>query len=180
MLQASWSHTKPASRGTRCAATVTPQPISMSLYAPARQRRTVRGAGALPLPACLFGVFDDAADVVQKTGQAGRLLDGIFHLLNGRHDGGVVAAAKGVADLRQAQAQHFPAQIHGDLPGNGHVMAAAGALDVVHRNAVVRRNRVLNDVAGDASALAVVEQFPQSLPRQLHVDGPPGQRAVRR
>ena len=123
---------------------------------------------------------NNAAMDRQQAGQTGGLLDGVLDLFDGGHDGGVVAAAKGVADFRQAQAQHFPAQIHGDLPGNGHVMAAAGALDVVHRNAVVRRNRVLNDVAGDASALAVIEQLPQGFPGQLHVDGPPGQRAVRR
>ena len=43
-------HARPASRGTRRATAVKPRPTVMSPYAPARLRRAVRGAGALPLP----------------------------------------------------------------------------------------------------------------------------------
>ena len=47
--QQTGNRTKPASRGTRCATAVTPRPTRMSLYDPARLRRAVQGAGALPL-----------------------------------------------------------------------------------------------------------------------------------
>ena len=47
-IQVTGIRTRPASRGTRRATAVTPQPSGMSLYAPAR-KRAVRGAGAVPL-----------------------------------------------------------------------------------------------------------------------------------
>ena len=47
-MQVTGIHTRPASRGTRRATAVTPQPSRMSLYAPVR-KSAARGAGALPL-----------------------------------------------------------------------------------------------------------------------------------
>ena len=44
-MQITWSHTRSASRGTRRATAVKPQPTHMSPYAPARPRRAVMGAG---------------------------------------------------------------------------------------------------------------------------------------
>ena len=41
-IQLAWSHIRPSSREACCRAAVSPQPICMSLYAPARQRRAVR------------------------------------------------------------------------------------------------------------------------------------------
>ncbi len=48
--QLAGNRTRPASRGTRRATAVKPRPSCMSLYAPARLRRAVRGAGGHPLP----------------------------------------------------------------------------------------------------------------------------------
>ena len=50
LIQVTWSYTRPASRGTCRATAVKPRPSRMSLYAPARLRRAVRGAGGHPLP----------------------------------------------------------------------------------------------------------------------------------
>ena len=47
-MQVTGIYIGPASRGTRRATAVTPQPSRMSLYAPVR-KSAVRGAGALPL-----------------------------------------------------------------------------------------------------------------------------------
>ena len=47
-IQVTGIRTRPASRGTRRATAVTPQPSCMSLYAPVR-KRAVRGVGALRL-----------------------------------------------------------------------------------------------------------------------------------
>ena len=48
-VQAAGSRTRPVSRGTCRATAVKPRPSCMFLYAPARPRRAVRGAGVLPL-----------------------------------------------------------------------------------------------------------------------------------
>ena len=47
--QQTGNRTKPVSREARCRAAVKTRPSHMSLYDPARLRRAVRGAGALPL-----------------------------------------------------------------------------------------------------------------------------------
>ena len=48
-VQAAGTRTRPASRGTCRATAVKPRPSCKFLYAPARPRRAVRGAGVLPL-----------------------------------------------------------------------------------------------------------------------------------
>ena len=48
-VQRTKNHIRPASREACRRAAVIPQPSRMSLYAPARRRRAVRGQGALPL-----------------------------------------------------------------------------------------------------------------------------------
>ena len=49
-MQVTGIHTRPASRGTRRATAVTPQPSCMSLYAPARIARSPGGRGTAPAP----------------------------------------------------------------------------------------------------------------------------------
>ena len=53
--QLAGNRTRPASCGTRRATAVKPRPSCMALYAPARLRRAVRGAGVLPLQKGVHG-----------------------------------------------------------------------------------------------------------------------------
>ena len=55
--QLAGNHTRPASREACRRAAVKPRPTRMSLYAPARHRRAVRGAGGHPLLVGGFPVF---------------------------------------------------------------------------------------------------------------------------
>ena len=52
-------------------------------------------------------------------------------LLGGGQDGGVVAVAVVSADVRQGEVGQRPAQVHGDVPGHGDILAAALALDIL-------------------------------------------------
>ena len=90
--QAAGSHTRPASREACCRAAVKPWTTRMSLYAPARHRRAVRGAGGHPLlvggfPVLALGDLGDEGDaerdnvlhdLLKEGGGPGGFLDGAF------------------------------------------------------------------------------------------------------
>ena len=86
------THTRPASREACRRAAVKPRPTRMSLYAPARHRRAVRGAGGHPLlvggfPVLALGDLGDEGDaesdnvlhdLLKEGGGPGGFLDGAF------------------------------------------------------------------------------------------------------
>src|SRR5262245_52042673 len=69
-------------------------------------------------PSLLLGLMLDAVgqlgDLVEHAAPFGHQLP---DLALGMHDGGVVAPAELLADLRQAQVGELPAQVHRDLAG---------------------------------------------------------------
>ena len=88
-----------------------------------------------------------------------------------------MAAAEGLADLGQAQAHHFPHQIHGDLAGHGDIMVAAGALQVVHGDAVIGGHGFLDQLGADGAGVPL-EQLLEGFLGQLHVHGAAGEAGV--
>lgn len=62
--------------------------------------------------------------VLQKTPQFEVARQVRRNLINGVHDRGVVSSAECFADLGQRAVSEFSGQIHGDLPGIGHLPAA--------------------------------------------------------
>ncbi len=63
------SPARPASREACCRAAVKPRPACMSPYAPARQRRAVRGQGALPLVRAMRPVAEWRSFLFNKQGK---------------------------------------------------------------------------------------------------------------
>src|SRR5256714_996828 len=73
----------------------------------------------------------------------------LLDALAGVQHGGVVAAAEGIADLRQTVAGELLGERHGDLPRARHRAAAALGPQVRHAHPVVVRHGLLDVLDGD-------------------------------
>ena len=90
----------------------------------------------------------------------------------------MVASAEGIADEGKGRAHNFPGDVHGDLPGHGHVAAAAGALQIVHGHAVIGGHRLHHVVAGDAAGLGTGKNLPQGVFGQMLIHGLAGEGGI--
>jgi len=108
-------------------------------------------------------------DLIDLVVHLATLRDLVFDLLHGVHDGGVVLAAKVLADLGQRQVRELATQVHCDLPGRDKHPRPGGAGQLLHGDAEVLRG--LADDAGCSDLRVVVaDEVLQHHLREREVD----------
>lgn len=116
--------------------------------------------------------------LIQDTAETVVCLLVLTDFVAGMDNGGMIPAAKELANLGQGGFRHIPAEVHGNLTGIGDIAGALLGMKVFNLDFEIGGHDFLDDIHGDFLGLAVGENVLEGFRHQVGVYRPLGQGGV--